>query len=1005
MKKHYLIFFVLPLFLISCFTTKISRINYDYTKMDNKTKEIHQIFEVVLDSCISKNYPVQISRYTKIDTIIFNEEQKYIDIYLNRFFAFSPIREKDIMLFYRAVKEIYADDYHDYTFTVYSNNTPIQQLIPNYFRNSDSYYDLNRIPNKEKRKTPLVRNISNTWKPENGLYYYNVALWHSHGWYYEQKLKRWEWQRARLFQTVEDIGPIAFTIPYLIPMLENAGANVFVPRERDFQTHEIIVDYDTFKDSLNWYREITSTYGNWENGETNGFAIGNPPYDTGDNPFQFGTYRKIKSDSTASASINWIPIFPETGEYCVTLSYSHSDSNVTDAHYTVYHSGGKTEFLVNQQMGGETWIYLGKFKFNSGQNFDFGRVELTNKSDESGKIITADAVRFGGGMGVISRGGSTSGRPKFVEGSRYYLQFAGMPDTLVYNLNGDSIDYNDDYQCRGEWVNYLKGSPFGPNKDRSQKGLGIPIDLSLAFHTDAGISKSDTVIGTLSIYSTQGAETSFVFPDGVSRLANRDFADILQSQIVRDLKIKWDPVWNRRGLWDRMYSEAWRPNVPSALLELFSHQNLLDVKFYHDPQYRFDVSRAIYKAMLKFISIQNNEEYIIQPLPVNHFQIELSGKNQITLSWQPQLDSLESTAKPEKYIVYSSINDNGFDNGVLVNDNKYVFDNIEPRQIYNFKVTAVNDGGESFPSEILSIGLDPDNPIPVLVINGFDRVSGPAVIETEKFAGFVNFIDAGVPDKYSLEYTGEQFNFTPPSKWTDDDSPGFGSSYGEFETTVMPGNTFNYPYIHGKSIMNAGFSFVSCSDESIIDDKIDLNNYKIIDLILGEEKTTDYPKPRKSKRFEVFPENMKLRLTDYLNNGGNLFVSGSYIASDLYTQDVDSANINFALNTLKIRLRTNYAAKMGNVSIVDTSFVKGLYGFTFNTKYDTIIYTAEAPDGIEPSDSLSKTFLRYSENNISAGVFYDGNYKLIATGFPFETILYKDNRNKFMKNILEFFNK
>jgi hypothetical protein len=479
----------------------------------------------------------------------------------------------------------------------------------------------------------------------------------------------------------------------------------------------------------------------------------------------------------------------------------------------------------------------------------------------------------------------------------------------------------------------------------------------------------------------------------------------MQSQIVRDLKIKWDPAWNRRGLWDRMYSEAWRPNVPSALLELFSHQNLLDVKFYHDPEYRFDVSRSIYKSMLKFISIQNNQEFIIQPLPVNHFQIEISGENQITLSWQPQLDSLESTAIPEKYIIYSSINDNGFDNGVLVNGNKYLIDNIEPNEIYNFKVTAVNEGGESFPSEILSIGLNPVNPSPILVINGFDRVSGPALIETDKFAGFANFIDAGVPDKYSLDYTGEQFNFTPPSKWTDDDSPGFGSSYGEFETTVIPGNTFNYPYIHGKSIMNAGFSFVSCSDESIIDDKIDLKSYKIIDIILGEEKSTDYPKTKKSKRFEVFPRTLQYKINDFLNNGGNLFISGSYVASDLYTQDVDSANINFALNTLKIRLRTNHAAKLGEVTIVDTNFDKSLYGFAFNTNYDTTIYAAEAPDGIEPSDSLVRTFLRYSENNISAGVIYNGNYQLIATGFPFGTIIDENYRNKFMKNILEYLKK
>ena len=63
-------------------------------------------------------------------------------------------------------------------------------------------------------------------------------------------------------------------------------------------------------------------------------------------------------------------------------------------------------------------------------------------------------------------------------------------------------DYNDDYQSRGEWVNYLMGAPSGPTVDKSAKGLGIPVDLSFAFHTDAGITANDTVIGTLGIYST-----------------------------------------------------------------------------------------------------------------------------------------------------------------------------------------------------------------------------------------------------------------------------------------------------------------------------------------------------------------------------------------------------------------------------------------------------------------------------------------------------------------------
>ena len=422
-----------------------------------------------------------------------------------------------------------------------------------------------------------------------------------------------------------------------------------------------------------------------------------------------------------------------------TISYHSSDQNVNDARYIVYHSGEKTEFKINQQIGGNTWHYLGKFKFKKGFNPDSDKVVLVNMSDDPvNKIVSADAVRFGGGMGIVEREGSTSGRPKFLEGARYWLQYAGMPDTLVYNLNKNRNDYNDDYQCRAEYGNYLYGAPFGPNKDRNVKGLGIPIDLSLAFHTDAGITNNDTTIGTLAIYSIEDADSQFVFPDSVSRLANRDLADILQTQIVNDLQYKYDPVWNRRQLREAQYSEATRPNVPSVLLELLSHQNFLDMKFVLDPRFRFDVSRAIYKAFLRFLSLQYNFEYVVQPLPVDHFSSEFNLSGDIVLRWCPVYDPLESTAKPEKYVVYTRINDGDFDNGVLTDDSVFIFSKIELGKIYSFKVTAVNEGGESFPSEILSVCKMSNDLKPVLIVNGFDRISAPASIEAQNFAGFLN---------------------------------------------------------------------------------------------------------------------------------------------------------------------------------------------------------------------------------------------------------------------------
>ena len=153
-------------------------------------------------------------------------------------------------------------------------------------------------------------------------------------------------------------------------------------------------------------------------------------------------------------------------------------------------------------MGGGTWVYLGTFPFAKGSS---PVVELLNVSEEDGKVVTADAIKIGGGQGNIQRGSgdtaSTSGYPRFTEGARYWLQWAGIPSS-VYSITGGENDYEDDYKSRGIWVNYLAG---GSKSLPGHNGLGIPVDLSFALHTDAGTTDDDvTTVGTLPIVSTAG---------------------------------------------------------------------------------------------------------------------------------------------------------------------------------------------------------------------------------------------------------------------------------------------------------------------------------------------------------------------------------------------------------------------------------------------------------------------------------------------------------------------
>lgn len=80
--------------------------------------------------------------------------------------------------------------------------------------------------------------------PSQGLAGRHIALWQSHGRYFDQPQNRWKWQRSQLWQTCEDLYTQSYVLPYLVPMLENAGACVMLPRERDVQKYEILADND-----------------------------------------------------------------------------------------------------------------------------------------------------------------------------------------------------------------------------------------------------------------------------------------------------------------------------------------------------------------------------------------------------------------------------------------------------------------------------------------------------------------------------------------------------------------------------------------------------------------------------------------------------------------------------------------------------------------------------------------------------------------------------------------
>ena len=942
----------------------------------------------------------------RLDRYELNHSKKALHVYANANFGYQPFTPENTEAIYRLLKQSLPGPVNYYDITIYADGKPIEELIPNILQKKQ---DKSRLWQRiDYKGAPWVQNMSRPYLASKGLEGRHIALWQSHGKYYKNNKGSWEWQRPRLFCTTEDLFTQSFVVPYIIPMLENAGAVVYTPRERDRQRNEVIVDNNTVT-GKSIYLEEKSRKGKWKTSPLPGFARKRSVYTDGQNPFRDGTARFAATEKKPEkAFAQWIPDIPETGKYAVYVSYQTLPGSVSDAKYLVFHKGGVTEFKVNQQMGGGTWVYLGTFEFDKGTN-DYGMVVLSNESKQKG-VVCADAVRFGGGMGNISRGGSISGLPRYLEGARYAAQWAGMPYGIYSPAEGKN-DYTDDINSRSRVINYMSGgSVYNPQ----EQGLGVPFEMTFGLHSDAGFSKEDELIGTLGIYTT--GSNNGKLNAGISRYASRDLADMVLTGLQRDISAGFGIQWPRRSLWNRNYSETRLPGVPSMILELLSHQNFADLKLGHNPRFKFTVARSVYKSILKYTATMHGTDYVVQPLPVSNFSIaEGSKKNTFRLSWQAVDDPLEPTAKAREYIVYTRLGHGGFDNGTLVRDTKYTFE-AEPGLVYSFKVTAVNRGGESFPSEILSAGRAFNSKGTVLVINGFDRISAPADFTAPTpadtlLAGFLDEQDHGVPYIRDISYIGKMKEYRRSIPWMDDDASGFGDSYGNYETQVIAGNTFDYPAIHGAAILKAGYSFVSVSNESLSpvgkgekNTPVDMREYRYVDLILGKQCQTKMGRGGvKPLEFKTFSKPMQEAIVAYCKQGGNIFVSGAFVGTDLWDNRLataDEADKKFAMEVLKYKWRVGQAATMGKVKSVASPFPALSGNYTYHNELNADSYVVESPDAIEPATKDAHTVMRYSENNLSAGVAYQGDYKTFVLGFPFESIRTDSEREALMNAVL-----
>lgn len=591
-----------------------------------------------------------------------------------------------------------------------------------------------------------------------------------HGFYWHSTLG-WICQRGVTNNMVEDHSNAMLMIDYVIPYLTNAGATVVAARERSYQTAEFVGD-----DGDAAYSQT----GSW----TTSTSVAG---------YRGTGYRWASTSTTESATARWTWTVPAEGRYPVYVWFTTGSDRATDALYRVTHGAGTAEVRVNQTSFNHTdyagsvnthnegarWVFLGEWEFTPAQP---AVLELSNQSPTTGKVVIADGVRLGAGMGSIDRGGGTSGRARWEECSRYWGEYVGAPAS-VYNSSSGGEDNGDDVTARPRLMDWWGG-----------------FDLYFALHSNAsGQPVPSSARGTVTIsYDNAGTVTH---PTALIN-ASLNLRNLMNQNVAGDMTAQYDNTWVTRTPYQDNLGECRQATTaPSCLLESAFHDNIEDSAALRDPEGRHVIGRAIYKAIARYF----NAGAVIAPLPPTHLRAINTVAGEVTISWQGQNDPFEASANPTGYRVYLSTDGACFDDGRVANGtSSHIVSGLAPGQTVYARVTATNAGGESLWSELIC-ARTPDAAAaglatPLLLVSGYDRL-----------------------DEFTWYQQGATVNSGDMHMRNHRDSLRRHAQAAAAASTSAGG----------------GYFFDSASNESVIAGQVNLGSYAAVDWVLGNESTAD----------------------------------------------------------------------------------------------------------------------------------------------------------------------
>jgi hypothetical protein len=244
-------------------------------------------------------------------------------------------------------------------------------------------------------------------------------------------------------------------------------------------------------------------------------------------------------------------------------------------------------------MGGGTWVNLGTFDFDKGDNL-YNCVMLTNQSRKTwhgnGRCREVRPVAWAISHEVVSPAdipGPSRGTLLRPMGRAPYDVYGGReaPTTMpTTSIPGRACSH---------WL--AGGSVYVPTLE----GKKVPIELSLAVHSDAGYAKDGAglIVHWPSAPPTSTTPTGFGHLQNVVKTAGR--AVVCRASHATSATIQG---LGTRYLWDRNYSETRCPRCRQPIIETMSHQNFPDMRRGQDPNFKFDLARSLYKTIVRYVN-------------------------------------------------------------------------------------------------------------------------------------------------------------------------------------------------------------------------------------------------------------------------------------------------------------------------------------------------------------------------------------------------------------------